>query len=66
MNLNYINIKLQRELSLKQTANKEVMTEVDMKNLDFISKAENVFKSKTDDIKDFIKCLQKVKFKLSK
>ncbi|CDW84007.1 UNKNOWN [Stylonychia lemnae] len=66
MNLNYINIKLQRELALKQTANKEVMTEVDMKNLDFISKAENVFKSKTDDIKDFIKCLQKVKFNQSK
>lgn len=62
MNLNYLNIKLQRELALKQTANKEVMTEVDMKNLDFILKAETVFKSKTNDIKDFLKSLQKVKF----
>eukprot|EP00347_Sterkiella_histriomuscorum_P019587 403341060 len=66
MNLNYLNIKLQRELSLRQTANKEVMTEVDMKNLDFISKAEQVFKSKTSDIRDFLKSLQKVKFNQSK
>ena len=36
MNLNYLNLKLQRELQLKQTDNKEVMTEVNMKDLEFV------------------------------
>ncbi len=57
MNLNYLNIQLQREIALKQTVNKEVMTEVDMKNLDFLSQVDQVMKSKTSDVKEFIKCL---------
>lgn len=37
-----------------------------MKNLDFIKKAETIYNSKMNDIKDFLKSLQKVKFEQSK
>ena len=66
LGLNYIIMKMRRELELKRTENKEAQTEVDMKNLDFIKKAESIYNSKMNDIKDFLKSLQKVKYGQSK
>lgn len=61
MSLNRVLSKLRQELDLKRFEDREVQTEVDMNNLEFVMKAEKVYKSKTCDIKDFLKSLQKVR-----
>ena len=58
MNLNYLNLKLQRELQLKQHDNKEVMTEVNMKDLEFVQQAGKIMKSKITAAEEFLKSLQ--------
>jgi len=56
-NLNTSIYKLRDELELRKFESKEVMTDVDMRNLDFLEKAETVYNSKKNDTKEFFKCL---------